>query len=122
MKIFNKYLTLILGLALSLNSFAGNDLSMFKPNVQPLVKQFVNNEHPKKIDIIILLNKEFGKDILFLKKVDDDYAIRKNKNISLTDKELNKLKAITKYLTGETINKKGIGVTFVGIIEMEFDY
>lgn len=122
MKTFNKCLILILGLMLSLNSFAGNGLSIFKPSVQPLVKQFINNEKPSKQDIVTLLNREFGKEILFIKKVGDKEAIRKNKNINLSQKELNKLKAITKYLTGETINKKGIGVTFVGIVEMEFDY
>lgn len=122
MKIFNKYLTLILGLALSLNSFAGNDLSMFKPNVQPLVEKFINNEKPKEKDLVDLLNKEFGKDIVLIVDFEGKGYIEKNKHIELSEKELLKLKDITKFLTDETINKKGVGSTFVGIIEMEFDY
>lgn len=122
MKIFNKYLTLILGLALSLNSFAGNDLSMFKPNVQPLVEKFINNEKPKEKDLVDLLNKEFGKDIVLIVDFKGKGYIEKNKHVELSEKELLKLKDITKFLTDETINKKGVGSTFVGIVEMEFDY
>lgn len=120
MKIFNKYLITILGLVLSLNSFADNRLNMFKPSVQPLVKQFINNEKPSKQDIVTLLNKEFGKEILVMEKIDGEDFF--DKNIELTEKELNKLKSITKYLTDETINKKGSASSYVGMVEMRFDY
>ncbi|MEG9487346.1 hypothetical protein [Mannheimia indoligenes] len=122
MKIFNKYLILMLGLILSLNSFAGNDLSMFKPNVQPLVKKFINNEKPKEKDIVNLLNKEFGKEILKIEDIDGEDFI--DKNMDLSEKELNKLKSITKYLTDEKTNGKGKsgGIALIGIVEMRFDY
>lgn len=120
MKTFNKYLIIILGLMLSLNSFAKNGLSMFKPDVQPLVKEFVSNKKPSEKDVVNLLNKEFGKKILKIEDVDGDDFI--DKNMNLTEKELIKLKNITKFLTEESLSKKGKGIALIGIVEMRFDY
>lgn len=120
MKIFNKYFTLILGLMFSLNSFADTGLSMFKPSVQPLIKKFVSDKKPSEKDIVNLLNKEFGKEILKIEDVDGDDFI--DKNMDLTEKELIKLKNITKFLTEESLSKKGKGIALIGIVEMRFDY
>lgn len=97
-----------------------NGLFLFKPEVQPLVKTYVKNKNATEQDIVDLLNKEFGKEILYMEKLKqfDDFVM--TKKMDLTPSELSKLKQLTTYLIDETRKNKGDGWPYVQFVEKRF--
>lgn len=104
------------------NDIDANGLSLFKPEVQPLVKTYVKNKNATEQNIVDLLNKEFGKEILYMQKIDqfDDFVMIKK--MDLTSSELSKLKQLTTYLIDESDNKyrNMKGSVYAEFVEKQF--
>lgn len=121
-----KIKNLLLASLMLVSSFAFSSLEdaaqIFKPELREDAVDYIKSENADRIllktKFASLLNKEFNKEIVYLKKLESGRALIQKK-MELTPKEKEKLKNIIITLTPEVTQKRTAGP--LGEMKREFD-